>query len=63
MEVFILSVQLWAGGPVETWRVSDCQKGVEWIREAWKWTERVGVSPLAGPMYVCYRAKGPEERL
>lgn len=62
MEGFILSVQLWAGGPVEKWKVKDCREGIGWLKEAWKWSERSGVDMVAGPIFVCYEVELEDKR-
>lgn len=55
MEAYVLAVQLIAGGHVERIPVHDCDQGVVWIREAWRWAKRSGVDDTQ-PIYVCYPA-------
>lgn len=53
VEAFILSIQLYAGGPVLRYRVADCEAGVVWVHEAWDWAKRSGVPIEKGPLYGC----------
>lgn len=57
MEAFVLSIQLYFGGPVLVYRVPSCEAGVRWINAAWKWAERSSVKIDGGPAYVCWRAE------
>lgn len=53
MEAFVLTVRLFAGGPIVEMRVSDCEAGVVWIHEAWRWAKRSGIPIANGPFYAC----------
>lgn len=53
---YLLTVMLYANGPMVTMRVPSCEVGVQWKLAAWKWAERSRLEKW-NVSFVCKRAE------
>lgn len=58
MEAFVLSIRLFAGAPILTFPVEDCEVGREWFVAAMQWADRSGIPRAEGPLFMCGEREG-----